>query len=540
MKYKREADQDGFRVSKKVKTTNINYIDVDQSLDRSEPELDSPKYNEYPSFRDSKGVTKKLMNQVNKVVTTDGQNKRYAAGKKKKLMDWQDSMLSLEVAPSNGHQSEEKWIVEKQNSVSEQGKGKKLRRSELQRKESSASIPDDRLNRIGKVSRIHLSSSRDDPADGNSSYEGKSTEKDPPLAQHRGKSVSQLAIGCKTSSNRDLSFGQLPMAANSSSSKISKSSNVKVNSQEVKGSPVESVSSSPLRTRHMENFKIKPLRKDDAAAAADFSLVNNPRRCLEAAADNENNQLRRARKEKPFSSNDQRSMKSLSFDHQDREIDHKICEKVKACNAHPSKLPNTHLTNSYIENHGQDDQYPNELWNKEHCHEKERVNNLHFHKGPVPEKLGKLSSSRAKEKHSTSESGCGRGRIRASSSHEEQNELFQSKSVKYEMENEINDNAPRKEEMSNMKFKIDRGFGIKSDKAEKNGAGKKFSAVKRTEKQTKFEEHDHLPGKPNTSCQKDGRSIVRKNHKVEKSLKCLSSDSTEQAEIASGKRYSFT
>ncbi|CBI36808.3 unnamed protein product, partial [Vitis vinifera] len=526
MKCKREADQDGFRVSKKIKTKGMHYIDGDQSRGRLEPEIDTQKHNEYSSSRDSKAVTKKLKNQVKKSVTMEEQNKRYVAGKKKKLMDWQDSQFSLETVPSNGHQSEAKWIVEKQNSGSEHGKGKKPRRSELERKESIASIPDGKPNRKGTVARILLSSRKDDPVDGNSSYEeGKSTEKDQPLAQSHGNNLSRQAIDCKTSSRRDLPFRQPPTAATSSSSKISSSCKVKVNSQEVKGSPVESVSSSPLRMSSRENFRTNLLGKDDATGA-DFFLMNNPRSCSEAEGDGENVVSGRARKEKAFSSNHQRSMKSSLFDYQDRITDHKTHGKVKVCTVHPSKLPNTQLVNSSIDNYEQD---------------KERVNNLHFHNGSVPENFGKVFSSQAKEKHLTSKSGSNRGKIKASDSHKEQKELFLAKSVKYEMENEFNDNAPHKEEMRDMKFKIEGGYGIKSDKAEKNCVGKKVSAGKRAsesckiEKQTKFEEHDNLHGKSNTICQKDGGSTMQQNRKVEKSLKCLSADSTDQVEVASGK-----
>lgn len=529
MKCKREADQDGFRVSKKIKTKGMHYIDGDQSRGILEPEIDTQKHNEYSSSRDSKAVTKKLKNQVKKSVTMEEQNKRNVAGKKKKLMDWQDSQFSLETVPSNGHQSEAKWIVEKQNSGSEHGKGKKPRRSELERKESIASIPDGKPNRKGTVARILLSSRKDDPVDGNSSYEeGKSTEKDQPLAQSHGNNLSRQAIDCKTSSRRDLPFRQPPTAATSSSSKISSSCKVKVNSQEVKGSPVESVSSSPLRMSSRENFRTNLLGKDDATGA-DFFLMNNPRSCSEAEGDGENVVSGRARKGKAFSSNHQRSMKSSLFDYQDRITDHKTHGKVKVCTVHPSKLPNTQLVNSSIDNYEQD---------------KERVNNLHFHNGSVPENFGKVFSSQAKEKHLTSKSGSNRGKIKASDSHKEQKELFLAKSVKYEMENEFNDNAPHKEEMRDMKFKIEGGYGIKSDKAEKNCVGKKVSAGKRAsesckiEKQTKFEEHDNLHGKSNTICQKDGGSTMQQNRKVEKSLKCLSADSTDQVEVASGKRYS--
>ena len=539
MKCKREADQDGFRVSKKVKTKSTHYIDGDQSLGGLEPENYTQKYNEYSSFRDSKGVIKKPKNQVQKRVTVEEQSKRYAAGKKKKSMDWQDSEFSLGTAPSDGQQSEDQSVVEKQNIGSEHGKGKKPRRSELQRKESIASIPDGgRPNRKGIVARILLSNSRDDPVDGNSSYaEGKSTEKDHLLAIYHGNNSSRPAIDCKTSSGRDLSFGQPPMAATSSSSKISSSCKVKVNSQEVKGSPVESVSSSPLRiSNRKKKSRTNLLGKDDVTG----SLINNPRSCSEAVGNGETNQSGRARKDK--SSNHQRSIRSSLFDYEDRITDHKIHGKVKASTIHPSELPNTQSVNSSIDDYGQDNQYPSQRMTKEHCLDNKRVDNLQ-HNGSVPKNFEKVSSSRVKEKHLTPESGSDRGRIKASDLKKEQRKLFLAKSVKYETENEFNDNAPHKEEMRNMKLKVEDGYGIKSDKAEKSWVGKKVTSGKRSsesckiEKQTKLEEHDYLHGKSNTICQKDGGSTVQQNCKVEKPLKCLRADSTDHVEVASGKGY---
>ncbi|KAF5931329.1 hypothetical protein HYC85_032202 [Camellia sinensis] len=76
---------------------------------------------------------------------------------------------------------------------------------------------------------------------------GRST-KEQQMGPNLGGTLSQRSLDAMDSLRRDLGSVQPTQAANSSSSKVSGSHKNKTNMQEVKGSPVESVSSSPLST----------------------------------------------------------------------------------------------------------------------------------------------------------------------------------------------------------------------------------------------------------------------------------------------------
>ncbi|KAK9292421.1 hypothetical protein L1049_020391 [Liquidambar formosana] len=112
MKSKREADQDGSRVSKKVKTERLHYTNEDWypgGLSTKETKVDIQKYNEHSFPQDLEGVAKhgsvvsaqKPKKLFPKTMVMEEHDKRDISGKKRKLEDWQDSQICSEYLPCN-------------------------------------------------------------------------------------------------------------------------------------------------------------------------------------------------------------------------------------------------------------------------------------------------------------------------------------------------------------------------------------------------------------------------------------------------------
>ncbi|CAN4106191.1 unnamed protein product [Withania somnifera] len=124
-----------------------------------------------------------------------------------------------------------------------------------EKKESSTSKGEEKSSRTrGTVTKIVLPATRDFPID-------KSVEKEHQTKKYRVKVQSQLMMEKIDSLRKDLVSEQLSMAATSSSSKVSDSRKRRANHQ-VKGSPVGSVSSSPMRMSIMS--KASPARMDSS------------------------------------------------------------------------------------------------------------------------------------------------------------------------------------------------------------------------------------------------------------------------------------
>ncbi|KAK1318921.1 hypothetical protein QJS10_CPB04g00788 [Acorus calamus] len=121
------------------------------------------------------------------------------------------------------------------------------------------------------------------------------------MEKDQGNGVPQKIMDGMDSLRKDLGYAPSLMAATSSSSKVSGSHKSKGNFHEVKGSPVESVSSSPLRISNTDKptSKRNLLVKDEPTMA--FSTVGSPKRCSDNEADGGNNRFRTTNKAKAAS-----------------------------------------------------------------------------------------------------------------------------------------------------------------------------------------------------------------------------------------------
>ncbi|KAF8401520.1 hypothetical protein HHK36_012460 [Tetracentron sinense] len=571
-KSKREAVADGFRASKKIKT-GVYYTDEhwntdhDGAIGRVGPTLSSglpakstgkdlQKHNEYSSSKDSKcnkkdSVSiKKPKDQVQ--VSMGGGlldmgkcDKRDISVKKRKAKEWQDSQIELKTLSSTEHHLQDNRISVKETSESERRKEKKARVSKSVWKESSTSKGDGKADKKGRVARIILSGNRDQPVDG-MEEEGRSIEKGQQLVQYRGSTVPQQTSDGIDSFKRDFRFGQPSIAATSSSSKVSGSRKTKANFHELKGSPVESVSSSPLRIFNPEKLtsaKRNLLGNDDAINAG-LSVMDSPRRCSDGEGDGGIDRSGTVRKEKVFSAIHQGSLESSVLDCQDRDANHISVGKAKQqTGLSSSEFDSSHLVNGGTDTLDQH-QYSNELLTKNHCHDEERVNNNHYHSnGYLPRKSEKSSSSRSKDKHRTSKSDYKRGLFKASDSFTEQEELYPTKSLWYETEIESHDRAPYHEEMRDRRYSVRETCGVKSEKDENNYVGNKDSAGKwssessRIENQSKIGQHEGSDVKLVAICSKDVKSTPQQNllqdHEGRRSSNLLLSDRSDRTEIAS-------
>lgn len=290
MKSLRDPDLDFTGPSKKVKTDSILFTEewitdpsgatrkVGHSSNSSFPTTSAgkerPKHKDRSSLRDSKHDGKDRL-KVSVGKTKDKGRVSLDEGsldmrnhdtvdsvKKRKLKEYRDSGYD--------HLQESKISV--QEKFSDSRKEKKARLSKSEGRESSTSKGTGRTDK--KVSHSKNQKLRQDP----------------------GSSLSQRSLDGMDCMKRDLRSVQASAAATSSSSKVSGSHKTKASFQEVKGSPVESVSSSPLRILNTDKFTSGELvGKDDSR---DTGALGSPRRCVDGEDDGGSDRSGTTRKDK--------------------------------------------------------------------------------------------------------------------------------------------------------------------------------------------------------------------------------------------------
>lgn len=242
--------------------------------------------------------------------------------KKRKLKDWQDNQTDVDMFENSAYNgkvhkeesSESGFRKEKKHKVSKAADGK----------ESSINSGNDNMNRKDRrVSPIILSGIKSHQVDGM----GKDgiVDKDRKPRKHSKKIASQQAFDGVYSSKKDLGSGHVSVAATSSSSKVSSSHKVRGNFEDAKGSPVESVSSSPLRTSNVDKLTSAAgdLRRDDAVHGG-FSSVSQA-----LDANGEANQPGTSRKDKISSNVPFESHKFLTREYQNGDANHDFRAKDK-------------------------------------------------------------------------------------------------------------------------------------------------------------------------------------------------------------------
>lgn len=295
MKSRRDPDQDCSRPSKKSKTDKVHSTNEEwivepsgttkkvggRSSNSTFPTTsvgkDRPRQKDHSSSRDSKSRKDRL--PVSAENTKDkgqgsldegsldlGNCDSIGSVRKRKLKGYQDAQT---YSLGNPRLQDSKTS---EHEYSDSRKEKKAKSSKSEGKESSASKGSGKTDK--KVSHTKNQKFRRNPE----------------------SSLSQRSLDGMDCSKRDLGSTQASVAATSSSSKVSGSHKTKASFQEVKGSPVESVSSSPIRISNADKFTNKEIiGKDDSH---DIAAADSPRRFSDREDDGGSDRSGTARKDK--------------------------------------------------------------------------------------------------------------------------------------------------------------------------------------------------------------------------------------------------
>ncbi|KAF5462526.1 hypothetical protein F2P56_018527 [Juglans regia] len=481
---KDNGDKDFSRASKKIKTDSTHedwMLDHSGHIGKMVPsssngfhatsEKNRPRYGEHSSFKDSRNDA------------CDGPHVSIKKANSKVLVSLDDG--SLEMGNSNARENARKRKV-KEFSDDDYRKEKKKRVSKSEGKEHRSSRDSGRRDKKGSHSKNqHLG-------------------KDP------GSNLSQRSLDGLDSLRKDLGSLQPSLAATSSSSKVSGSHKTRVSLQEVKGSPVESVSSSPMRISNPNKLAsaCRDLKgKDDLPSAGPFP-VGSPRKCSDGEDDDGGVRSGTARNDKAVSIAYHRSVGSPGLDIQGRDFHHASGSKARAPIVPPSDITNQ-------------------------CHDDERQTDGSCARESCPRKSGKGSSSRLKDKHRSiiTEFDMGKAKIPESL-------------------NDLQDHPPCNEvKPRDDKNQLQEKLGIKSDESEnkndarKDAAGKSSSESSKRESHLNFGEHDGSHIKVDSICREDAvsttKQTVLRDCDSERSSKRLPSDKTDQVGLVSGRGKSL-
>ncbi|KDP28106.1 hypothetical protein JCGZ_13877 [Jatropha curcas] len=432
MKGKRDSEQDLFRASKKMKTEGLpqDWISDQVNIEKLGPSSS----NGLPSMSSEKNLPKKQGRTASKdqtqvsarkskdevlmssddVPTDIGKGDDREVGKKRKVKESHDSQRNP--GSLSNILQDSRAIDKEEFSENEYRKKKKARVSRSDGKESSTS------KGSGKTDKKA------------------SHRKNRQLGQDMGSSVSQRSLDGVDSLKRDSRSLPPSVAATSSSSKVSGSLKTKVNFHDTKGSPVESVSSSPLRV----------------------SIAGGRRRCSDGEDDGGSDRSGTAKKEKILD----------VLNH----FNHASGGKAKQQIVPSPDVRNHHFENGGADYLGQDTRYPSKTTTSDRCRNDDRQHENHTN-GSRQRKSGKVSSSRSKDKNKNLNSEFDNGKVKASDSVNEQPPSYEVK-------------------LKDGKNKIAEKFGVSSDEGEnryvdkKDSVGPLSSENSKKEGQSKFREHN--------------------------------------------------
>lgn len=505
MKSKRDPDRESFRASKKSKTEDLNVDGEDWMLElagapgKGGPSLsnglpttssgkEQSRHNDYSS-KDSKSDTKdrphvSAKKQKDKVkVSVDD------ATAKKRKMAGLDNQIYLGSLPSTDNDIQGSRNSMEEFSDNDCRKEKKARVSKSEGKESS-------------VSR----------GSGKSDKKGCHT-KNRHLGPDVGSACSQRSLD-GLDNKRHSGPVQPSVAATSSSSKVSGSHKNKGSFHEAKGSPVESVSSSPMRLSARRNLYGKNESHD-----TEFLGIVSPGKCPYDEDEGGSDRSGAAKKDKSIVAQHM-SLESSMLDMQDKDFSLLSGVKTKAIVPSPD-IANRHLTNGSTDFLCQDTQQSRKPPTVEQSGDEERRNDSRHHaNGSRPRKSSKGSSSRSKDKSRSSKSDC-----------------------VYEVQDHLPSDEVKPRDCRN---RFQEKFGVKSDENEKRYVDKKDAGGNLCSEDSKRENQSSIGGHggPDVICGRDATSTPKQNLlqdcNGERSSKDFISDKTDQVELVSGKGKSLS
>ncbi|KAK1315648.1 hypothetical protein QJS10_CPA05g00491 [Acorus calamus] len=310
-KGKWETEQESMRASKKIRLDGLRHTDEDwhsengstgkvvlnscNSLQAKVNGENIHKFNEKSSVKgfiegesrdDSLPAGKKMSAQSQ--VTSNGAievSEMDLAARKRKVKEFKSDQVYPETFLGNRHLPDDMSFEKVEIKEIESRKEKKSRLSKTDHKEAKANKAAGRKDKKVRVNKISLSDSRGLFLGGTGAEKRDCAEKELQMEKDQNNAVSQRTMDVLDPLRRDLGYAPSLTTATSSSSKVSGSHKSKGNFQEVRGSPVESVSSSPLRISNTDKITSKRIFfvKDESTMA--FSTVGSPKRLSDGEAE---------------------------------------------------------------------------------------------------------------------------------------------------------------------------------------------------------------------------------------------------------------
>ncbi|XVF32727.1 hypothetical protein REPUB_Repub17cG0107800 [Reevesia pubescens] len=492
MKGKRITDHDSLRASKKIKTESLHLAEEDWMFEHAGKEgpstsnalpttsvgKDQPKHSERSSYKDSKSdkdrhqVSGKRQNDKVQVSLADGllDPANYDGGevsRKMKVDECIDNQLSTGSLQSMGnHPQDSRVFMKEEFSENDYRREKKARVSKSGGKDSSASKSSGKLEKKSRHTKNHRN------------------------GQDLGSTLSQQSLDGMESLKRDFGSAQPSLAATSSSSKVSGSHKLKPGFQETKGSPVESVSSSPMRNSNPD--KLPSTRRNvtgkDESRDAGLFVAGSPRRCSDGEDNGGSERSGTVRKEKTYVAAQHGSLESSVLDIHDKDGVQLGGGKAKASIESSPGIREGQFMNGSVDYLAQEAQYAGKATIMDEHHDEENQN----------DNRGNASVSRPRK------SGKGSSRSK------DRSHNFESDSV-----DEKQDHVPSHEvKPRDGRNKFQERLGVKFDESEKRVVdnkellGKFSSDSRRRESQSNVGRSDD---KPDTTGGQDVMSIVKQN-----------------------------
>ncbi|XVE77660.1 hypothetical protein DITRI_Ditri13aG0080300 [Diplodiscus trichospermus] len=515
MKSKRITDQDVLRASKKVKAESLHLTGNDWMFEHAwkggpgtgngfpsaVTGKDQSKHSEH-SFKDPKldkdrqQVSVKRPKDKVQVSLTDGSlhltnRDGGEVSRKRKVDECIDSQLY-----TGNHLHDSRLFVKEEFSENDYRREKKARVSKSGGKDSSASKSSGKLERKGRHSKNHRN------------------------GQDLGSTLSQRSLDGTDSLKRDFESAQPSFAATSSSSKVSGSHKSKPGFHETKSSPVESVSSSPMRNANPDKLPLTKrniARKDESRDAGLF-VACSPGRCLDGE---DNGGSGRSRKEKTSVAAQNGPRESFILDIQDKHGGQLGGTRANVPVESSTDTRKDQFKNGSFNYVGQEAQYAAKSTTMDEHSDEENQNDKHGNTNVSrPRKSGK-GSSRSKDR-----------------SHN-----FKSDSV-----DEQRDRVPLYEiKPRDGRNKFQESLEVKSDESENRFVDNKESAGKLSSDSSKRESQSNvgcLDSKPDSTGGQDVMSTLKQNivqvGDGETYTKRFYSEKSDHAEITSGRGNSLS
>ncbi|XP_050203543.1 cysteine-tryptophan domain-containing zinc finger protein 7-like [Mercurialis annua] len=494
MKARRHLEEDLFRESKKTRNEGLSedWVSDNSNIEKVGPSsshgfptnssgMKLPKSNGRMSSKDqvlSRKSKDRVPMSLDDMPSDMGKRDDREGGKKRKLKASYDTEVNTGPILNSGHNLQDSSIVAKEEfSDNEYRKQKKARVSRSDGKESSAS------KGCGKTER-----------------KGSHRKNQQQLGKNMGSSLSLRGMDGVDFSKRDSGSLHPSVAATSSSSKVSGSHKTKASFHETKGSPVESVSSSPLRVSKqgkLASGQRKFTEKDDSGDAGFLAQRGRPR-CSDVEDDGGSDRSGTGKKENCLEVARHGSHESSLLDFQEKDFGRVSNGKAKQQIVPSPDIKRNMLANGSSEYIEQATRCSSKTTTLARSRDDARQHENHYHmNGSRPKKSGKGSSSRSKDKKINFTSEFDDGNIKVSKS--------------------ITELAPSLEvKPTDVKIKMEDKFGVRSDESENRHVDKKDSAglfgeTSKKENQSKSRGHGVSDSKVHPMCSRDATSTPKQN-----------------------------